>query len=175
LEFGVGRDAALGNFADGFGFEGDGIVGGEIERIGKAVENVFALADGVDAFAPVGGAAAAEEDEGGFFAAGGGGIGFPGIEAPGGHAHPFPLDAFAGEVEEFAGLAFGERARVNDVWKSSHGVLQPVPGIFRENLAAESGQRGSARSKRFAAGRDETRKHLGSPSKGAEFRGWATR
>ena len=70
------------------------MIRGEIQTIRETIENIFALADRVRAFAPIHGAAAAEEDERGLFALGGCGISFAGIEAAGGHAHPFPLDAF---------------------------------------------------------------------------------
>src|SRR5258708_34218129 len=52
-EFCFGRNAAFGNFTDGFGLESDGIIRGEIKTIGQAVENIFALADGVRAFTPI--------------------------------------------------------------------------------------------------------------------------
>ncbi len=66
LKFCLGRDAAFGDFADSFRLESGGMIRGEIEAIGQTVENIFALADGVRAFAPIYRAAAAEEDERGF-------------------------------------------------------------------------------------------------------------
>src|SRR5258707_952654 len=67
LEFCFGRSAAFGNFADGFGLESDGMIRGEIEAIGQAVKNIFTLADGGRAFAPIYCATAAQKHAGGFF------------------------------------------------------------------------------------------------------------
>src|SRR5882757_818302 len=53
LELYFGRNAAFGNFADGFGLKSDGMIRGEIKTIGQAVKNIFALADGMRAFAPI--------------------------------------------------------------------------------------------------------------------------
>ena len=105
------------------------MIGGEIKTIGQAVENILALADGMGALAPIYSAAAAEKDESGFLALRGGGINFAGIETEGGHTHPFPLDAFAGKVEQLAGVAFGERAGMNDVRNCSHETPQAAPGF----------------------------------------------
>src|SRR6266403_6405713 len=129
LEFYFGRNAAFGNFADGFGLESDGMIRGEIEAIGQAVKNIFTLADGVRAFAPIYCATATQKNEGGFFTLRGGGITFAGIQTAGGHAHPFPLDAFAGKVEQLAGVAFGERAGMDDVRSCSHEAPQAAPGF----------------------------------------------
>ena len=129
LKLGLGRDATFGNFAGGFGSESGRMAGGQIKTIGETVKNIFALADAVRPFAPVCGAAAAEEDEGGFFAVRGGGIGFTRIETAGGHAHPFPLDAFAGKMEQFAGLSFGERTGMDDVRSCGHQAPQAAPGF----------------------------------------------
>jgi hypothetical protein len=129
LKFRMRRDAALGNFANGFRLECDGMIRGEIQAIREAIENIFALADGVGAFSPIRGAAAAEEDEGGFFTIRGGGIRFAGIQTPSGHAHPFPLDGVTGEVQQFAGVAFGERARMDDVRSCGHEAPQAAPAV----------------------------------------------
>src|ERR1700751_3102796 len=95
LKFGVRRNAALSNFADGFCREGAGVARGEVEAVRQAVENILALADRARTFAPIYGAAAAEKDERGFFTLREGRIRFAGIQAAGGHAHPFPLNTFA--------------------------------------------------------------------------------
>jgi len=105
------------------------MIGGEIKTIGQAVENILALADGMGALAPIYSAAAAEEDKSGFLALCGGGINLAGIETAGGHAHPFPLDAFAGKVEQLAGVVFGERTGMNDVRSGGHQAPQVAPGF----------------------------------------------
>lgn len=128
-------DAALSNFANGFRLEGAGVIRGEVEAVRQSIENIFSLADEVRAFTPIHGATAAKENEGGFFPFRGGGICFAGIQAAGGHAHPFPLDTFAGKVEKFAGLGFGEKTGMDDVWNSGHEAPQAAPAP-RESLTA---------------------------------------
>src|SRR5258708_29701263 len=59
LEFYFGRNAAFGNFADGFGLESDGMIRGEIKTIGQAVENIFPQAAAMGALSPIYSAAAA--------------------------------------------------------------------------------------------------------------------
>jgi hypothetical protein len=105
------------------------MIRGEIEAIREAVENIFVLFNGVGTLAPIYGAAAAQENEGGFFTFRGGGICFAGIQAAGGHAHPFPLDTFAGKVEKFTGLGFGERTGMDDVRSCGHEEPQAGPGF----------------------------------------------
>jgi len=124
-----GRDAAFGDFADGFRFERGGMIRGEIEAIGQAIENIFALADRLRAFAPIYGATPTEEDESGFFTFCGGRIRFARVQAAGRHAHPFPLDGLARKMEHFAGLRFGKRPGMDDVWNCSHQAPQAAPGF----------------------------------------------
>jgi hypothetical protein len=173
LEFRLGRDTAFSDFANGFRLESDGMIRGEIEAIGKAVENILTLADGVCAFAPIYGAAAAEKDEGGFLTLRGGGIRFARIETAGGHAHPFPLDAFAGKVKQFAGLAFGKSARMDDVRNCSHQVPQAAPSIAGRTGSGKA--RALGKSKRFAAWSNRIRNQSKSLQKTEAFRVWATR
>lgn len=174
LKFCLGRGAAFGDFADGFGLERGGVIRGEVEAVRQSIKNVFSLADGVRVFTPIHGATAAEEDEGGFFTLRGGGICFAGIQAAGGHAHPFSLDTFAGKVEKFAGLGFGERTGMNDVWNSGHEAPQHAPA-FPGASGSGKATASTGKSKRFAVGSSPIRNRLKSLRKAYEIRVWVAR
>jgi len=150
LKFCLGRGAALSDFADGFRLEGGGMISGEIEAIRQAIENIFALADGVRSFAPIHGAMSAEKDESGFLGLCRGRIFFAGIKTAGRHAHPFPLDTFAGKMEQLAGLGFGESAGMNDVRSCGHEAPQAAAGFPGKSDSGKAAVSAGKKSKRFA-------------------------
>src|SRR5882724_5690912 len=107
------RYAALRDFRSCFCQERNLGRGGKIQRVGKSIKYVLALAHGPWALSPVGHTFSSQNDDRGFLVRGIGPIDVARLQAPYEKAHPLPCSLLPGQVQQFSRLLRRQRAGVD--------------------------------------------------------------